>query len=312
MTTDHHSNIAPEPPVLGRFMMIPIPALKELFVHREPHEGLDIVINIGIFHTSTHINTDWENVLRQTFYCFYHKPKDLTKSIWQKLNNLKTEEVIECDLDHRGFDTEGNFDAIYEADSLSEYCNKDPKFKRELEEWHRIRYTTDKIMNINADGTDFDAISNSYKEANSKYKFADNCIFARVNPDIVMRFYTNETASLYQNALFAMYIGICSIVGRKAYTNTVSSLIKARMFGARNWSELQKTLMDNSLKEAYAQFTTRHHYDKLIKELQSMQLISEIGRYRRTFLSTSMTAQELEKETNLERANKTRKRSSST
>ena len=59
-------------------------------------------------------------------------------------------------------------------------------------------------------------------------------------------FYKN-TKTDYEKALFAMYAGIRSIIGNKDFAETSGSMIKCRMLGAKNQSELELILSEKNV-----------------------------------------------------------------
>jgi hypothetical protein len=65
----------------------------------------------------------------------------------------------------------------------------------------------------------------------------------------------------------AMLLSISSIVGAKRFAATTKKHIIYRMFGAKNDSELQNNLCDQSLRACYEKYTTRKVFDKLRDEL---------------------------------------------
>lgn len=107
-------------------------------------------------------------------------------------------------------------------------------------------------------------------------------------------FYKN-TKTDYEKALFAMYAGIRSIIGNKDFAETTGSMIKCRMFGAKNKTELEFILSDKKVKSAYKQYTTDYHYKKMLKELVVRGFLqSEIGYNKRTYVSCKLDMKGLE------------------
>lgn len=91
-----------------------------------------------------------------------------------------------------------------------------------------------------------------------------------------------------ERALWAMYMGILSIIGNKEFAQTTSSMIKCRMFGAKNKEELSVLLQDKSLKTAYEKYTTKYRYNKLLNIIQDRNMITEIALHRRTYVSVKL------------------------
>ena len=85
-----------------------------------------------------------------------------------------------------------------------------------------------------------------------------------------------------------MYMGILSIIGNKEFAQTTLSMIKCRMFGARNTEELNVLLKDKSLKKAYEKYTTKYRYNKLLNIIQDRNMITEIALHRRTYVSAKL------------------------
>lgn len=141
---------------------------------------------------------------------------------------------------------------------------------------------------------DISSVAKTYKTYYSAYNGFTNQPLVSIKKDMMFDFYKNPKTD-YEKALFAMYAGIRSIIGNKDFAETTGSMIKCRMFGAKNQDELEFILKDKKVTAAYKQYTTDYHYKKMLKELVARGfLMSEIGYNKRTFVSCKLDMKGLE------------------
>ncbi len=125
-----------------------------------------------------------------------------------------------------------------------------------------------------------------------KYKMRydlGKCSFVLLNGEVMSNLYKlKDTMTADDRAMWAMYMGISSIIGDKDFAQTTSEMIKCRMFGAINQKELELLLKDETLKRVYDKYTTKRQYNKLLNIIQDRNMVTEIGLNRRTYVSTKM------------------------
>lgn len=141
---------------------------------------------------------------------------------------------------------------------------------------------------------DISSVAKTYKSYHAAYNGFHNQPLVSISQKMMFDFYKN-TKTDYEKALFAMYAGIRSIIGNKDFAETTGSMIKCRMFGAKNQTELELILNDKKVKSAYKQYTTDYHYKKMLKELVVRGFLqSEIGYNKRTYVSCKLDMKGLE------------------
>ena len=268
-----------------KYILFPLPLIQEIF--KKPKNGFSNIFDVGIYRVSQTLQIDEYNALKQVVYCYYRG--GLTNSLKQRFRQLKFNEIFFRDDDYNGFDgyefiPDENIESIYE------YCKENPDFKDEIEEFHRLRQVKD-VLEMKYD---ISSVAKTYKTYYSAYNGFTNQPLVSIKKDMMFDFYKNPKTD-YEKALFAMYAGIRSIIGNKDFAETTGSMIKCRMFGAKNQDELEFILKDKKVTAAYKQYTTDYHYKKMLKELVARGfLMSEIGYNKRTFVSCKLDMKGLE------------------
>ena len=220
-------------------------------------------------------------------YCYYRG--GLTKSLQSELYRLEESEVFYSDEDYNGFSSY-EFIPDTEIESIYEYCKEHQELKNEIEEFHRLRQVKD-VLGITFD---ISSVAKTYKTYHAAYNGFHNQPLISISQKMMFDFYKN-TKTDYEKALFAMYAGIRSIIGNKDFAETTGSMIKCRMFGAKNQAELDFILSDKKVKSTYKQYTTDYHYKKMLKELVVRGFLqSEIGYNKRTYVSCKLDMKGLE------------------
>ncbi len=268
-----------------KYILFPLPLIQEIF--KKPKNGFSDIFDVGIYRVSQALQIDEYNALKQLVYCYYRG--GLTNSLQSKLYRLKDAEIFYIDEDYNGF-SDYEFIPDTEIESLYEYCKEHQELKNEIEEFHRLRQVKT-VLNIKFD---ISCVSQTYKKYHSAYNGFHNQPLVSISQAMMFDFYKN-TKTDYEKALFAMYAGIRSIIGNKDFAETTGSMIKCRMFGAKNKTELEFILSDKKVKSAYKQYTTDYHYKKMLKELVVRGFLqSEIGYNKRTYVSCKLDMKGLE------------------
>lgn len=270
---------------MTKYILIPLPVIQEIF--RKPQTGIGEILCVGIYRVAQALKTNEYNAIRQLFYCHYRG--GLTDSLKSHLERLEQEGVFCSDNDYNGFNYQ-EFIPNDEVESISEYCKNHPSLKEEIEEFHRLRQVS-KVLGINFD---ISSLARTYKAYFEAYGGFCNQPLVSISSKMMLDFYKNKKTD-YEKALLAMYAGIRSIIGTKAFACTTSSMIKCRMFGAKDGDTLETMLNDDALKSAHGKYTTDYHYKKMLKELVARGFLkSEIGYNKRTYLSCKLDMKGLE------------------
>lgn len=268
-----------------KYILFPLPLIQEIF--KKPKSGFSDIFDVGIYRVSQTLQINEYNALKQLMYCYYRG--GLTKSLQRELYRLEEGNIFYRDEYYNGF---RNYEFIpdTEIESIYEYCKEHQDLKNEIEEFSRLR----KVKDVLAIKFDISSVAKIYKTYHAAYNGFHNQPLVSISQKMMFDFYKN-TKTDYEKALFAMYAGIRSIIGNKDFAETTGSMIKCRMFGAKNQSELELILSDKKVKYAYKQYTTDYHYKKMIKELVVRGFLqSEIGYNRRTYVSCKLDMKGLE------------------
>lgn len=260
------------------FILIPLPILRNLII--EPYT-IEMMYDTGIFYTAQKINISEKNALREFVYCIYRAENELPPYLIQEYEDM---EDFPYDEDLNGF-CAGKFEPKSEIKYLSNYIQYNPHFYDLVVEWYSIRQVY-KMLDLNTRTVPENiAAINSYQRTYN----LNNCPFILLNGKVMQNLYNHrESIRSDERALWAMYMGILSIIGNKEFAQTTSSMIKCRMFGAKNKEELSVLLQDKSLKTAYEKYTTKYRYNKLLNIIQDRNMITEIALHRRTYVSAKL------------------------
>ena len=260
------------------FILIPLPILRDLIIEKNT---INRMYYIGIFYTSRKIEISEYNAFKDLVYCIYRTIEELPDSILQEYNRM---DEFPYDEDYNGFGNE-EFLPELEIEYLNDYSKENPSFYDLVLEWYRVRQTF-AMLNLKTDTVKYtlDTVNRCRKVYNFK-----GCPFVLLNATVMSNIYNaRENMNSDERAVWAMYMGISSIIGDKDFAQTTSDMIKCRMFGARNKEELELLLKNRALKKVYDKYTTKHQYNKLLNIIQDRNMITEIDLHRRTYVSTKL------------------------
>ncbi|NDV64599.1 hypothetical protein [Bacteroides sp. 224] len=259
------------------FILIPLPLLKELIVDAET---INTMFHVGIYFTANKINVSENDAYKEFIYCIYRDLKGLTD---QLIHTFHTMVDFPYDEDYNGFDTSGNeFNPEEEFEYLLSYSEENPDFHHLLMAWYKIRQVY-KMLELNTETVKYTILL--VNEHLKKYSF-EGCPFILLNGKVMMNIYTQkDKMQADERAVWAMYLGILSIIGNKEFACTTSDMIKCRMFGAKNKDELTLLLKNKTFKKAHDKYTSKYQYHKLLNIIQDRNMITEIGLNRRTYVS---------------------------
>lgn len=269
------------------YIMFPLPFVQQILTDRRK---LSDAFEYGIYKISMFQKVSDYNAYRQIVYCYFNldsnKVDNLTKYLKDELDKL------DCvyDDDYRGFTSDGNnFDPEEIISILSEYGENNQEFHNRVVEFYKLRQIKDVI------GICFNI--ESVTKTHDKYGDYNGEPLVSVKKEIMFDFYNNRNKkSEHEMVLFAMFMGIKSIIGNKDFCATTSDMIKCRMIGAKNKESLNKILKnDSKARYFYETYTTRRKYYKLLMELEKYGYIQScVSCNRRTYISCKLNQEELE------------------
>ncbi|MDL2291793.1 hypothetical protein LJB80_01420 [Bacteroides sp. OttesenSCG-928-F21] len=253
------------------YILIPLPVLRDLIVEKATIKRM---LDFGIYFTAKKIDASVRDAYSEFTYCLRTDPEEITDEL---LEQYEEAEKSSCKTDHKETPK-----WIEQTELLEELCDCSLFFPDRLMEWCKVRITY-KMLQLDTSTVKY-TISEVERHS-SKYNL-DNCPFILVNRKVMMNLYEKcDNMKSDTRAMWAMYFGILSIIGKKEYAQTTSSMIKCRMFGAKNKEELNSFLKNPALKSAYNKYTSKYQYNKLLNAIQDRNLITEIGLNRRTYVS---------------------------
>lgn len=260
------------------FILVPLSLLSTLILEKFT---LSLIYNLGIYCTAMRIKTNLSNAYKDYIYCVYRSPDELSDDLIEYLNDMDN---FPCEGESCGFKN-NEFNPTSSIYYLENYGTKNPEFNTLVLEWHQVRQAFD-LLSLKKI-----SVPCTIKEANDYERNHDieNCPFILINNKVMLNIYrAKEMMQPDERALWAMYLGIVSIIGNKTFAQTTSEMIKCRMFGARNKEELNRILGDKSIKKMYKKYTTKYQYNKLLNKIQDRGMVIELGLNRRTYLSTKL------------------------
>jgi len=153
---------------------------------------------------------------------------------------------------------------------------------------------------FNVKGPKHDQRLRQFNEVNEKIKAHELRFNADPKPTIETElFFDFMNNDDMDPMLFAAYIAIRSIIGRRKYCKTTKEAIRQRMFGAKNNTVFEhllnkeKAINELNEKTSRSEKSQRYWLDKMIKKLQDRKLITKIGIKRRLYLSCILSYEKL-------------------
>ena len=260
------------------FLLIPIQILKTLI---EDRNIVDTMFDVGIYQSALRNTVDRDVAYKQFVYCLYKHPTRLTEDLLREQKRMKD---FPFDEDHYGFNDgcDRGFVPEDEVSYLDRYADSNPIFEKLLFEWYRV-YHMYNLLELNPETVKYTI----KKVKDAKYDtILDKCAYALLNRDVMYNISRDDALQTAdERVLWAMYIGILSIIGNKDYAQTTSSMIKCRMFGAKNSDELKLWRESSNFDKLYKTYTTKHKYQRYLNTIQDRGMIMEIGLNRRTYVS---------------------------
>ena len=260
------------------FIFIPQPVLRDFI---SSSETINDLYDLGIYFSSRKIACNEDAALKDFIYCVYRKQEIIPNDLYKECINIKN---FPYDDQYWGF-TYKNFDPFQEIAYLQVYGDRHSDFIKKIKEWYRFKQMYH-LLDLKEDSL-LETLENA-KRLNRKYGLeGSSTIQILVNGQVMMKLYENRNKlTVDDRAIWAMYFGIISILGKKDFVQTTSDLIKCRMFGAKNKEELEQILVQSRVrKKLYDKFTTKYQYNKILNLLQDRGMIRELAHKRRTYLS---------------------------
>lgn len=260
------------------FYLIPLPLIKDLIrdgntIHKMCRHGL-------YWSAMKTISSDLKEACRDFISCAYRCKDELSIPLREELPNLIPGIISPG---NEAFDENGEFLAEDGINSVILYCDSHQKFQGDLMEWCKLREF------YKANSLKMTDIGSTIEQARGFIQKVDtsSLILFRVSTEVMDSLVQNaHEFTADDRAMWAMYLGILSIIGNKDFVQTTSSMIKSRMFGARSTNEMKQYIEeDPSIENIFKKFTSPYRYSKYLDNLQYKDMIKELGYNRRTYVS---------------------------
>lgn len=299
-----------------QYLICPIPLIAQMF---ESNEGIRDILDCAICYSAMHIQVNDKRTVFYALLVSYEYSKkdfpfedlafvisecledsDVTSQDISRLNNaLMTGNWYKELSSYEDWEEyQERLDNLFSSFSDVMHENFDTNLPPFLEFWYKCYLMLKRLdMNPNYAGT-LSIRGQQWFDNNN------NCIWPRcptfqINAETLWNICQDrDNLTDDRRAMWVLYFSIKSILGTKNFVATTSSLIMARMAGARSTKELcqVKDQLSPKQQEFYDKYTTRRRYDRLMELLQTNKMIVEYGSNHKTYLSVKMSLVNLIKE----------------
>lgn len=284
-----------------KYITVPLSVIKRLYTH--PKTAMSDIFDIGIYNTAKYQDVDETNSIKQTLYCYYRG--GLTKELHSRFDELVENEVFSPDLDYSGFrDGDlGVFNPDDEIEGIREYLEGDLEFRDMILDFHALRQVKDIL------GITFNIESVLENIEKIKKILPEKDALVTIKKEMMFDYYKNKKTA-YEIDMFACYLGIRSILGKKEFCFTTRKMILCRMIGCKSSKDIKDATKVKELKKVYESYSIDYRMTKLLDNLVVNNFISKIAvkALRRTYLSTQFNMVELEQAIKNDLQNNSKKR----
>lgn len=285
-----------------KYITVPLSAIKRLYTN--PKTAIEDIFYIGILQVSKYEDIDETAAIRQLLYCYYRESNELTHYLKLKFETLIADDVFIPDEDYNGFsgDEFNPEDDIYSIGSYIE-DNQDTEFQKAIMEFHAVRQLKG-VFNMK-----FNTGSIIDKGNKLIANLPDGDALITIKTDMMFDFYKNKKTA-YEIDMFACYLGIRSILGKKEFCFTTRKMILCRMIGCKSSKDIKDATKIKELKKVYESYSIDYRMTKLLDNLVVNNFISKIAvkALRRTYISTQFNMEELEQAIKSDLQNNSKKR----
>jgi len=236
-----------------RYFQFPLFLLRDLFIDK--YTALNSIIQYGLYSFSVRVHPSMNDVTKQLMYCYYRKKSDLPKDLLKKVQSYVDNGELDLNGDYEGFGDEG-FNPEVEIEQLLEIFNFDINFKDKAIEFYKIRQA---FIYLGIKGN----IEKSLEIGKKIHdKIPKGEPMPMINKTQLFDFRDNEKSE-FDLMLFAVNIGIRSIIGQNTNRFTNKKMILSRAFGYKSTKCLPETM-----PELFSKYSQRHHIDRVLRKLE--------------------------------------------
>ena len=238
-----------------RYLQFPISLIRDLVEDKQSAIGR--IFNAGIVKVSDSFKIGLLDASRQVIYDIYRSNSALSDELKSQLRYLESE-IIGKNEDPF---ISGQFDALDEVDELLQEMIVDDTLKNLVCDHYRHQQAL-KFLGISQS----DSVNSRAKGRKILSKIPSKEPNAMINTRHLFNFRDNEKSD-YELIQLSAFIGIKSIIGKKAFCKTNKSLIIARMLGYASIKCIPEDLKGRAA-EIFKKYSIRYHMDKLLVDLQ--------------------------------------------
>jgi hypothetical protein len=231
-----------------KYFFVPISLIRGFVTETE-----QTITNIARYGALTFSRTDKVTDLsddyffEQFIYLLRNEPDNVPSDL--------TNQMRDFDTDRNGFNVDGEWESAEAVEELKDYLTDDAELKDEILDFCKYRFSYN-----------FYSFPGSVADAYEWAKDTEKTIPSKtstvmINKNSLMDFIWRKKTE-QEKMRYAVYIGICSIVGKKKYSKTNKDLIFARALGYHSVAEVT----DDMLLEKY---NTRRRIITFLEQLEN-------------------------------------------
>lgn len=190
--------------------------------------------------------------LGQFIYMYFNEQKNLPANLIAQMNEY--EDKGDFANDRNGFSVEGEYDAAEAVSDLKNILENDEDFRNEILSFCKFRYAYNFYYM-------YEQLVTAYEWAKEVEKtIPEKTATVMVSYFPLLEFLDKKTEK--EKVRFAVYMGVCSILGKKNHYLTNKDLIFARAFGYNSVAEITA---DNP--ELWQKYNTRRRIITMLEQL---------------------------------------------
>jgi len=233
-----------------KYFQFPLFLMRDLTTNKE--QALNNIIRYGLYSMSLKIQTTIEDAAKQLMYCYYRDRASLPKNLEGKMGLYINHKQLTLDEDYNGFNGE-TFNPELEIEQLLEIFKTDLEFQAKVIDFYKIRQAY-KAIGVTGDYTNAVRVGKQIQNSIPKGE-----PMPMMNKNQLFEFRDNDKKE-FDLMLFAINIGIRSIIGQKSYSKTNKKMILCRAFGYSSVKHLP-----DIMPELFHKYSGRYHFDRLLK-----------------------------------------------
>lgn len=195
----------------------------------------------------------------QFIYMYHNDPANLPDDLFSQMDDYENDG--DYMVDRNGFDKEGEFDSASAVEELRLILKDDDELRDEILQFCKFRFAHD-FYNLTSN------LVEAYKWAKSVEKtIPAKTSTVMINTSSMFDFLINKKTEK-EKMRFAVYMGVCSIMGEKKYMKTNKDLIFARALGYHSVAEITA-----ASPELWQKYNSRRRIITFLEKLETEKKI---------------------------------------